>query len=247
MIGPNDLPATGWTRVAVAAIWATELLPLLEGSPALQKALEETMAHWIAGLHPNLRPERPWRWADPDCPPPFMTAKGDGAVVMVDARIRAAAEAFDGDAMAHDALLVLLSGDADIGLPEAVKDLLWTKMAAIWDRFAPQREEVIWVRPDGSCHQFVDFELALAQAWRPESAWQIASSKWHSTVVALDEKLIFDLVLLADETDTDPDEPVAFVRGEGQAVAEILECRRINKNAQARMRRRAQKGGRETP
>lgn len=59
----------------------------------------------------------------------------------------------------------------------------------------------------------------------------------HSTVVALKERLIFDLVLLPEDGDA-RGEPVLFVRGEGRAAGQVRDCARRNKNARARWRRR---------
>ena len=67
--------------------------------------------------------------------------------------------------------------------------------------------------------------------------WQIAASRMHSTVVALKERLIFDLVLPPEDGDA-PGEPVLFVRGEGRAAGQVRDCARRNKNARARWSRR---------
>lgn len=89
----------------------------------------------------------------------------------------------------------------------------------------------------------IDFELNLAKAWRPDIPWTVATSRHHSTVVAREERLIFDLVLLQDHDDPKDtaDEPVLFVKGEGRAMASIRECAQINRNARARWKRKAAK------
>ena len=166
-IRPADLPATGWTRIDVGQIWASELLPLLEASSDLQRSLEAAMADWIDSLHDGERPAAPWRWAEADDLPPFLVARGDRAWNHISDRIHTAAEAYNSRALAYQALSTLLF-DIDLGLPAKMQGLLETKQAEMWDEFVPRRDEVLWVRPDASCHWFVSFELALAQAWRPE-------------------------------------------------------------------------------
>ena len=233
-IKPVDLPISGWHRVDTAQLWPGTLLPLLEASRDLQSALEAAVAYWVED-HLGGHGPADWRWDDPAHEAPFMLTRHDGAVLHVDERIEAALDAGDEDAVMHNALMTILIDGLE--LPEDVSAVLREKAHEIYARFVPQPDEILWVRPMGSCHWFVEFELALAKAWKPEASWQVASSKWHSTVIALEERLIFDLVLLVDEDDTDPDEPVKFVRGEGKAVARILGCRRANRNARARWRR----------
>ena len=63
----------------------------------------------------------------------------------------------------------------------------------------------------------------------------------HAALVHRLTHRVFDFVInptLTDEKDTDPNEPILFVKG--QAVASIPASRRMNKNARAR-RRQAKK------
>jgi hypothetical protein len=236
---PEQLPATGWHRMDIAGLWPTVLLPLLEASPALQAELELAMARWHEHCH-NRQPDTPWRFNDPEAPAPYMISQDESAAQKVMYRIHDAAERFDPAAMACCALSTLLMSQADLDLPEGVMTLLWDRHDAIERTFQPQRHEAKHWRPDASCHWFIDFELALAKAWRPDIDWRIVQSSHHSTVVALNERLIFDLVLLQDRDDPDDteNEPILYVRGEGQAMASIRECRRRHRNGQARWKRK---------
>ena len=161
---PSDLPDAGWTRINIAAIWPSELLPLLEASKELQRSLKSAMARWFGVM--SMPPDRPWRYDDPQCDPPVMHARGDGLITAVDERIYLAVEAFDPTAMAYDAIQTLLIDDAGLDLPDNVKALLYEKAEAIWRTYLPRREDAERWRPTGSCHWMIDFELDLARAWR---------------------------------------------------------------------------------
>ena len=166
-IRPADLPATGWTRIDVGRIWASELLPLLEASSDLQRSLEAAMADWIASLHDSEQPAAPWRLASAGSLPPFLVARGDRAWNHIIGRIHAAAEAFNSRALGYQALSTLLYEDIDLGLPAKMQQLLETKQAELWDpiraatrrRFfgcaripvaiGSRRSSSLWPRPGG--------------------------------------------------------------------------------------------------
>lgn len=236
-LGPDDLPDNGWRRIDVAAIWTSELLPLIERTPGLQQTLEAAIAYWNAGPDPDQPDdpdEEPWRWDDPDHTPPFLLGQEDDVVALVEERIQAAVAAKDPAALAHEALLTVLIGPADLDLPGKTRELLWKRASTLWRSFTPQRDDIRWVRPQGSSHYFAKFELALARAWRPDVDWAIAKSQWHAAVVSLRERLVFDIVMLAD--DDDPCEPVLYVKGTGAAIARQREDRERAKAARAQLR-----------
>lgn len=160
-----DLPATGWQRIDVAALWPGTLLPLLESSPDLQRSLEAAMADWIESLHDSERPPAPWRWAEANDLPPFLVARGERGRSHISDRIHAAAEAYNSRAIAYDALSIVLY-DVDLGLPAKMKRLLETKHAELWTnschdatRFfgcaripvaiGSRRSSSLWPRPGG--------------------------------------------------------------------------------------------------
>ena len=62
-------------------------------------------------------------------------------------------------------------------------------------------------------------------------------------MVGLEERLIFDIVLVANGFDTNPDEPVLFVKGEGKVIARIRKCARQARNELVRMQRLEAGGG----
>ena len=52
-LGAAELPVDGWRRIDVAANWTSELLPLIERTPGLQRMLEAAIAHWNGGPDPR--------------------------------------------------------------------------------------------------------------------------------------------------------------------------------------------------
>jgi hypothetical protein len=190
-------PSAGWERAPVAEIFATELLPIMDSKPKLQRIFEDAVADWVADSPWMKKRAGRWRYASHKNSP-FMLTYSDGAVMYVEQLIDDAYEADDPLAHAYYAMMTLLTDETDQKLSAATIREMQKRVDAIWRDFEPPRDSARYWAPFHSCHTFALPALCLAHEWRPEGQWRILSGDLHSTVIDLKSKLVFDLVLCED-------------------------------------------------
>lgn len=178
---------TGWSLVDLRGRWS-EIHPHCS-SFEVRNEHQGCMEGWI---------EQHARRASPDWAPWEMTMS-DAWVTTIDNRVDEAAEIDEEVREARDAMWVSMS--EHIELSDATRAELCAPYNEIVKRFEPKAAvDPEWWVPMHACHDFAAFQCALARAWEPKGDWAPFYGGKHSTVVDLEGRRVFDILLYSTMT-----------------------------------------------
>jgi hypothetical protein len=220
-----------WKRINIEAIWADELFQILDSDTQLQQVLAGCVNHYAED---QCQPYKPWRYSLRGEAPFFMT-RSDGAVNYIDCLVDELCEHDFPEAHLYRSIEGALYNET-ANWSKAVEKALRQKLDEIErEYFLNPRETPKFFIPMHSCHHIAPFAMCLATAW-DKGGWQILQGEYHSTVVDVSRKLIFDFLI---EDASHEAEPVWFAlddpRSSSRALqrgCEELNARRIEKLAQ---------------